>query len=97
MWPWPRAWTQVGDRQLQIHAASVVPGSASVKPGTVAIVDSKPAIHCGDGRCLISETAQLAVGKPQPGQALINGRAIAEGDQLPSADPVDPPFIRKVE
>jgi methionyl-tRNA formyltransferase len=97
MWPWPRAWTQVGDRQLQIHAASVVPGSASVKPGTVAIVDSKPAFHCGDGRCLIIETAQLAGGKPQPGHALINGRTLTEGDQLPSADPVDPPFIRPVE
>jgi methionyl-tRNA formyltransferase len=97
MWPWPRAWTLIGDRQLQIHAASIARGPAAGRPGTVAVVEGKPAIHCGDGSCLIIEQAQLSGGKPQPGQALINGRAITEGDQLPSADPVDPPFIRAVE
>jgi methionyl-tRNA formyltransferase len=97
MWPWPRAWTLIGDRQLQIHAASVTDGAGSANPGTVTIIESKPAVHCGDGACLIIEHAQLPGGKPQPGQAIINGRAITEGDMLPSAEPVQPPLIRKVD
>jgi methionyl-tRNA formyltransferase len=97
MWPWPRAWTLIGDRQLQIHVATITSGSGCPTPGAVTIIDGKPAIACGDGNRLVIETAQLSGGKPQPGQALINGRALAEGDELSSADPIDPPFIRSVE
>jgi methionyl-tRNA formyltransferase len=97
MWPWPRAWTLIGDRQLQIHAAMITSGSGYPTPGAVTTIDGKPAIACGDGSRLIIEHAQLPGRKPQPGHALIHGRALAEGDHLPSANPIDPPFIRKVD
>jgi methionyl-tRNA formyltransferase len=96
MWPWPRAWTLIGDRQLQIHAASIASGPGIGEPGRVAIVDGNPAVLCGDGNCLIIDQAQLAGAKPQPGQSLINGRTLTEGQILPSAAPIDPPFIRAV-
>jgi len=97
MWPWPRAWTLVGDRQLQIHSASVAPGNAAGQPGRVEITGGRLAVRCGDGNCLVIDQAQLAGSKPASGASLANGHVIASGDTLPSADPPETPFIRRVE
>jgi methionyl-tRNA formyltransferase len=98
MWPWPRAWTQRNDTPLQIHIATVADRTGvSGEPGTVQLIDGKPAICCGDGRLLIIEQGQTAGGRPTTGASLVNGRAIASGDVLMSADEPETPFIRQVD
>jgi methionyl-tRNA formyltransferase len=96
MWPWPRAWTLLGDRQLQLHSASVAPGNESGQPGRIEITGGRLAVRCGDGNCLVIDRAQLAGSKPASGASLANGRVIASGDTLPSADPPEVPFVRPV-
>ena len=74
MWPWPRAWTSVGDTTLQVHRALVVDGERGMLlPGTV-IGDRKSLIvGTGDG-LLELMTVEPASRKPMSAAAYLNGR-----------------------
>ena len=96
MWPWPRAWTTLGDQPLQVHAASVLPGVAR-EPGSVATVRGDIAVGTGDG-VLVLDTVQLPGGRPTPGRALLDGRRVSPGEPLGrQAAPVPvPPLVMPV-
>ncbi len=96
MWPWPRAWTAIGDHVLQIHAASLGGQSSGVGPGHVQIENGKPAIACGDGGLLIIERGQVSGGKPLSGEELVRGRVVQSGQVCVPATPPETPFIRNV-
>jgi methionyl-tRNA formyltransferase len=96
MWPWPRAWTEIEGRQLQIHAAAVVESAAEGSAGVVVIEGGHPIIGCGIGALLI-ERGQVAGGKPISGRDLISGRALKSGDQCSPLDEPPPPLVRAVE
>lgn len=96
MWPWPRAWTLIGDRQLQIHSASVSTRSLDGRSGQVAIEGSKPGIICGDGATLVIEQGQIGGGNATSGRDLVSGRLLKAGEHCaPIEEPV-PPLIRSV-
>jgi methionyl-tRNA formyltransferase len=96
MWPWPRAWTVIGDRTVQIHSASVFGHSPDVAPGHIQVEDQFPAIACGDGSLLVITRAQATGGKPVTGADLVHGRILQNGDVCISADPPASPIIRQV-
>ncbi|MGI9252426.1 MAG: methionyl-tRNA formyltransferase, partial [Thermomicrobiales bacterium] len=58
MWPWPRAWTTLGERVIQVHRAAVAEGGAAL-PGSVISRKGALIVQCGDG-ALALETVQSA-------------------------------------
>ncbi len=77
MWPWPRAWSRLGDLPVQIHAASVVaPGdSADVRPGSIRTKNGDAFVACGEG--------ELRLGTVQfPNKSAVAARAAVTGGQL---------------
>lgn len=97
MWPWPRAFTTIGERVLQIHRAAVGPVIAGLHPGAVRIEGGEPMIATGYGGSIIVRTGQVAGGKPQSGADLVRGRVLAEGDVCTTADAGLPPLIRPID
>jgi methionyl-tRNA formyltransferase len=95
MWPWPRAWTEIDGRQLQVHAASVVESAAEGSAGVVVIEGGHPIIGCGVGGLLI-ERGQIAGGKPVSGRELVSGRVLSEGDRCAAVLNPPPPLVRDV-
>lgn len=45
--PWPGTWFTVGDDQIKVLEAAVLPGSSAAQPGTV--LDDQFTVQCGDG------------------------------------------------
>ena len=84
MWSWPRAWTTAKSGEpVQIHAASIASSSLaeSAEPGTVTVLDGKPAVSTGDG-FLVIEQGQFPGGKPQPGSVLATRPELQPGSRL---------------
>ncbi len=94
MWPWPRAWTTVGDAVLQIHTATTAIEAAGTAPGSVLSSEQGLAVACGEGALRLS-TVQAAGGRPMTGEALLVGRRVRPGDRLgiAGAPPPPPPLI----
>ncbi len=79
MWPWPRAWTTLGDTQLQIHRASAIPGiGAGNEPGLLLDRVPHPVVVCG-ADALALEIVQPAGRKPVAGAAFARGLRHEEG------------------
>ena len=93
MWPWPRAWTMIGERQLQVHGATVVESDAEGSPGQVVVESGFPVVGCGIGSLRIDQ-GQISGGKTVDGRNLVSGRSLRSGDSLalPAAGPL--PLIR---
>lgn len=72
MWSWPRAWTTVNDRSLQIHEAAVEMESSGGKPGRLAVVSGWPVVACGAGSLRLVRV-QPEGGKPIPGSDWVKG------------------------
>lgn len=88
MWPWPRAWTTIGDpggasRVLQVHRASVMRDEEEPlsQPGTVASVGGDLAVTTGDG-WLRLDLMQESGGRPVPGAVLLKASRIEVGTIL---------------
>jgi methionyl-tRNA formyltransferase len=99
MWPWPRAWTLLGDRAVQVHLSSVVIDVDSAlfqPPGTVRVVEGNPVVICGAGTALSIDRAQLAGANPVSGGELVRGRVLADGMTLTSGAAPDPPLITAI-
>ena len=96
MWPWPRAWTAVDGRQLQVHAATVVESAVEGSPGQVMVEGGHPIVGCGIGALLI-ERGQIAGGKPVGGRDLVSGRALSSGDHCAAVDEAPLPLVRAVD
>ncbi|HEX5499497.1 MAG TPA: methionyl-tRNA formyltransferase [Thermomicrobiales bacterium] len=77
MWPWPRAWTTLGEEPLQIHAASVVPAAvdSAASPGVAIVHDAELFVATGDG-WLRLDLVQPAGGRPMSGAAFAAGRRL---------------------
>jgi methionyl-tRNA formyltransferase len=79
MWSWPRAWTTVGDDQLQVHRARVVPEPVGTsEPGTLVGQEPTPVVVCGTN-ALSLEVVQLAGRKPSEGSAFVRGLRFGGG------------------
>lgn len=79
MWPWPRAWTTVGDGLgFQVHEGEVVEGATGQRPGEVSSTPDGPVVACGDGHLLILR-GQFAGRQAHGGQALSSARELASG------------------
>lgn len=76
MWPWPRAWTTVGDAPVQVHRASVVWESSGSPPGRVVAADSTLSVACGEG-ALRLDVVQPASGRPMAGAVFAAGRGVS--------------------
>jgi methionyl-tRNA formyltransferase len=92
MWPWPRAWSSLDGRQLQVHSASVVESTVEGSAGAIVIDGGHPAVGCGVGALLI-ERGQIAGGKPVSGRELVSGRALKDGDRFAVDAEPHPAFI----
>ncbi|HEU0113319.1 MAG TPA: methionyl-tRNA formyltransferase [Thermomicrobiales bacterium] len=78
MWPWPRAWTTLGDEPLQIHAAAVVAAdadAAALAPGAMIVRDGQLLAATGDG-WLRLDLLQPAGGRPMRGAAFAAGHGL---------------------
>ena len=91
MWPWPRAWTQVGDVVIQIHAASAAE-AAGLRPGEVGLADGLVVVGTGDG-ALRLDTIQLPGGRPLPAVEALTRGPLRMGSTLTSARPPDVPLV----
>ncbi|HET8522519.1 MAG TPA: hypothetical protein VFL82_04740, partial [Thermomicrobiales bacterium] len=91
MWPWPRAWTTIGDQPLQVHSAHVEPGQPEELPGTLVRYAGRVAVTCASGFLLL-DRVQPAGARAMPGDALIAGRRVAAGERVGVlGDPPSPP------
>ncbi len=96
MWPWPRAWTTFGDDALQVHQATVVPGTTEGVPGTVRVDRGMPAIVCGN-ELLRLDLVQFPGSRPVNGSDAVRGRRLRDGDILGgSPPPPQPPLLVEV-
>jgi len=75
MWPWPRAWSRLGDQVVQIHAAAVASLEVDAPAGTIIVAQGSPHVACGDG-ALVIRRVQF------PGRAAIEARAAISSRQL---------------
>jgi methionyl-tRNA formyltransferase len=78
MWPWPRAWTTLGDEAVQVHAATASAAPANPQsdtPGTLAALDGRLFVAAGDGWLEIVRI-QPAGGRPMSGAAFAAGRRL---------------------
>ncbi len=97
MWPWPRAWTTLGDDTLQVHRATLLPHCEGGVPGAIGIADGIPAVVCGQG-CLRLDLVQFPGGRAVAGAEAVRGRRLREGTRLGEASsPAPPPLIIKVD
>lgn len=72
-WPWPRAWTTLDSRLLQVHQATVVPTSGTVTPGTVVASSRELVVICGRDALRLARV-QVAGGTPVSDVAFLAGR-----------------------
>lgn len=77
MWPWPRAWTQLNDVAMQVHAACIADrlSRPAEQVGTIEILDGMPLVACGAG-ALQLDRVQF------PGKAAIDARQAVANGQL---------------
>ena len=92
-WPWPRAWTNDGERTLQVHRAQVVPGPAGAQAGALIETTNELVVACGEDalRLLV---VQAAGGKPVSDRQYLAGRRQGEPTLGQwGAPPPHPPLI----
>lgn len=70
--PWPGAFVLYRDRRLAIWAASVAPAGPPAPPGTLVVLDRKPAIYFGDAM-LVLDQVQPAGSPRRSGVDFLNG------------------------
>ena len=95
MWPWPRAWTRIGEEILQIHAARLEP-SGNARPGEIVRSESDLAIGTGEG-LLIVEKGQLPGGKSLSGSELARNPGLRADQRCEPPQPPDVPLIQQIE
>lgn len=66
-WPWPRAWTTIRERSLQVHSADTVEGG-SAQPGTILSRKGALVVQCGSGALALT-TVQPEGRGAMPGAA----------------------------
>lgn len=81
MWPWPRAWTTVGEPRLQIHRATVVPHLGEEPSAGVLQIRPDFVVSTGDG-ALRLDVVQAAGSRPMPGDDFAAGRGIEVGTYI---------------
>lgn len=92
-WPWPRAWTTLGETRLQVHEAHVVPILNPPAPGTVVKSERELVVACGEDGLRLSRV-QAAGGKPLTDQQFLAGQRVpvkALGET--GAPSLQPPLI----
>ncbi len=92
MWPWPRAWTTVGDTTLQIHRAEVIAGDPQTAPGAVIPDRKRLLIGTGDG-VLELLTVEPAGRRAMSATAYLNGRRVPLHHVGRDGPPEPPPLI----
>lgn len=92
MWPWPRAWTMLDGKLIQVHSAEV--GKANhLAAGELGLEGS--AITVGTGsRTLVLITVQPAGAKPMSAVGAVAGRHLRPGGVLTSAPKPEVPLVR---
>lgn len=95
MWPWPRAWTRLGETTIQIHRA-LVTGATVPEIGRVEIVDGKILVGTGGGMLSI-EIAQFPGKNPMDARALANSGRIKTGDRFELDLPPRPPIVTTLD
>jgi methionyl-tRNA formyltransferase len=71
MWPWPRAWSALGETIVQIHSATVCDGSGVGAAGTI-LINGAVRVSTGDGFIELG-TVQF------PGKSAVNAALAANG------------------
>ncbi len=72
MWNWPRTWTTVNERSLQVHRATVKNIISDAHPGEVDTSTGWPLVTCGVGTLRL-DLVQPEGGKQIPGSNWISG------------------------
>jgi methionyl-tRNA formyltransferase len=95
MWPWPRAWTRLGDATVQIHTAAVQEGN-ELDPETIAV--TREGVVVGTGRGLLSlQSVQFPGKNPLDARALINSGRFKSGDRFSLDLPPRPPIVTTLD
>jgi methionyl-tRNA formyltransferase len=74
-WPWPRAWTRLGEIAVQVHAVSVAVGKCDGAPGTITVADAVR-VATGDGTIELQKVQF-------PGKSAVEARSAARGGHFP--------------
>ncbi len=82
MWPWPRAWSRLGEATVQIHVADVFAQSVNLAPGEIQ-VDDRVLVGAGDGAI---ELARVQF----PGKSAIDAASAARGGLFGKATHFEP-------
>lgn len=92
MWPWPRAWTVLGGKVLQVHRASL--GETTLlRVGEITVHAGAVLVGTGTG-ALRLETVQPAGSKAMSATDAVAGRHLAPGVMLTSVPVSDDPLVR---
>lgn len=92
MWPWPRAWTVLEGKVLQVHRTSLG-GSTPLRVGEVTVHAGAVLVGTGTG-ALRLETVQPAGSKAMSATAAVAGRHLEPGVMLTSVPVSDDLLVR---
>ena len=79
--PWPRAYTFLSGRRLQVLRAIALPGKSRLPPGTILPESRKFLVATGEG-VLSLEEVQLEGRRPLPAGEFLRGQRSAAGSRL---------------
>ncbi len=71
-YPWPTAWTMLGDKRVKIFPPIQIINTKNGEPGSIRAIDEKVYITCGDGSLELSEI-QIEGGSRMPAIEVVRG------------------------
>ena len=82
LYSWPGAYTTLHGKRLKLQKAKLSEQTSSSAAGTVLTKAGKLLVACGDGHCIELLEVQPEGKKRMDAAAFLNGRGVADGDQL---------------
>ena len=82
LYSWPGAYTSLNGKRLKLQKAKLSEQSSSAAAGTVLVMGGKLLVVCGNGHCIELLEVQPEGKKRMDAAAFLNGRGVADGDQL---------------
>lgn len=81
-YPWPGAWTMLGNKKLTVHRMQPAEGVGGAEPGAVRVENGRLTVACGGGSAVEILELQLEGKKRMAAADFLRGHALANGTRL---------------
>ncbi len=82
MYPWPSAYTNIGQNNLKIISSGLIKSAPSASPGEIISIKKEGVVVAAKDQCILLKTLQPAGKKAMDAQSWCNGARIKTGDIL---------------